>query len=71
MSIDLGELCSPFRYSYPPGCVNSVILNTNSIPSTANTKKNLFRKNQVKKLGESGKSLFLCFPHGGIDKLST
>ena len=50
---------------------DSVILNTNSIPSTANTKKNLFRKNQVKKLGESGKSLFLCFPHGGIDKLST
>lgn len=26
--IDLGELCSPFRYSYPEGCINSVVLNT-------------------------------------------
>lgn len=26
--IGLGELCSPFRYSYPDGCINSVVLNT-------------------------------------------
>ena len=29
--IDLGELCSPFRYSYPSGCINSVILNANNV----------------------------------------
>ena len=31
MAIDLGELCSPFRYSYLSGCINSVILNTNDV----------------------------------------
>ena len=29
--IDLGELCSPFRYSYPSGCINSVILNARNV----------------------------------------
>ena len=29
--IDLGELCSPFRYSYPSGCINSVILNAKNV----------------------------------------
>jgi hypothetical protein len=24
--LDLGELCTPYRYSFPPGCINTVIL---------------------------------------------
>ena len=35
-SIDLGELCTPFRYSYPPGCINSLVLNTNDEKSEKN-----------------------------------
>ena len=38
ITIDLGELCSPFRYSYPSGCINSVILNGRDVSNKNNSK---------------------------------
>ena len=48
MAIDLGELCSPFRYSYPPGCINSVILNAND----ANVQSNKSNEEDNRKMSE-------------------
>ena len=48
ITIDLGELCSPFRYSYPPGCINSVILNTND----ANVQNNKSNEEDTRQMSE-------------------
>ena len=46
--IDLGELCSPFRYSYPSECINSVILNAKNV----NNKNDSTKENEQLTMSE-------------------